>query len=41
MGVMGHLAGYKELIAYALSVLILGSRRQTRGMFGLVHERDA
>lgn len=41
MGVMRHLAGDKELIAYALSVLILSRRRQTGGAFSFVHGRDA
>jgi len=41
MGVMGHLTSYKQLIAYALGVLIPGGRRQTGGAFGFVHGRDA
>ena len=36
LGVMRHLTSYKELIAYALGVLVLGGRRQSRSAFGFV-----
>lgn len=37
LGVMGHLTSYKELVAYALGILILGGSRQPGGTFGFVH----
>ncbi len=40
LGVMGHLTSYKELVAYALGILILGGSRQPGGTFGFVHGGD-
>lgn len=41
IGVMRHLPSYKDLIAYALGVLVLRGRRQTCGAFSFVHGCDA
>ncbi len=40
LGVMGHLTSYKELVADALGILVLGGSRQPGGTFGFVHGRD-
>jgi hypothetical protein len=40
-GVMRNLTGYKQVVAYALSVLILSGRWQPCGAFGFVHGCDA
>jgi len=37
---MRNLTGYKQVVAYALSVLILSGRWQPCGAFGFVHGSD-
>jgi len=41
LGVMGHLTSYKELVAHALGIPILGGSWQPGGTFGFVHGCDA